>query len=102
MDARRVSAGAANAASLAWSSVTRVSRARLAASRKAGRAAALVGGHLDSWHTASGATDNADGAVAVMEAARILCALGAEPRRTIRFALWSGEEQGLLGARART
>jgi carboxypeptidase Q len=60
----------------------------------------LVGAHLDSWHTASGATDNADGAVAVMEAMRILRALGAEPRRTIRAALWSGEEQGLLGARA--
>jgi carboxypeptidase Q len=60
----------------------------------------LVGAHLDSWHTASGATDNADGAVAVMEAARILRTLGIEPRRTIRFALWSGEEQGLLGARA--
>jgi hypothetical protein len=60
----------------------------------------LVGAHLDSWHTASGATDNADGAVAVLEAARILRALGAEPRRTIRIALWSGEEQGLLGARA--
>jgi carboxypeptidase Q len=60
----------------------------------------LIGAHLDSWHTASGATDNADGAVAVMEAARILRVLGAEPRRTIRFALWSGEEQGLLGARA--
>jgi hypothetical protein len=60
----------------------------------------LVGAHLDSWHTASGATDNADGAVAVMEAARILKALGAPPRRTIRIALWSGEEQGLLGARA--
>lgn len=60
----------------------------------------LVGAHLDSWHTASGATDNADGAVAVMEAVRILRAIGAEPRRTIRVALWSGEEQGLLGARA--
>ena len=60
----------------------------------------LVGAHLDSWHSASGATDNADGAVAVMEAARILGALGAGPRRTIRVALWSGEEQGLLGARA--
>ena len=60
----------------------------------------LVGAHLDSWHTASGATDNADGAVAVMEAMRILRALGVEPRRTIRVALWSGEEQGLLGARA--
>ena len=60
----------------------------------------LVGAHLDSWHTASGATDNADGAVAVMEAMRILRALGVQPRRTIRAALWSGEEQGLLGARA--
>jgi hypothetical protein len=60
----------------------------------------LLGAHLDSWHTASGATDNADGVVAVMEAMRILRTLGAEPRRTIRAALWSGEEQGLLGARA--
>ena len=60
----------------------------------------LMGWHLDSWHTASGATDNADGAVAVMEAIRILGALGAQPRRTIRAALWSGEEQGLLGASA--
>jgi hypothetical protein len=60
----------------------------------------LVGAHLDSWHTAVGATDNADGAVAVMEAARILRGLGVAPKRTIRFALWSGEEQGLLGARA--
>ena len=60
----------------------------------------LIGGHLDSWHTASGATDNADGAVAMMEAMRILHAVGAQPRRTIRVALWSGEEQGLLGARA--
>ena len=60
----------------------------------------LLGAHLDSWHTASGATDNADGAVAAMEAMRILRALGLRPRRTIRVALWSGEEQGLLGARA--
>lgn len=60
----------------------------------------LVGAHLDSWHTASGATDNADGAVAVLEAMRILRTLGVAPRRTIRAALWSGEEQGLLGARA--
>jgi hypothetical protein len=60
----------------------------------------LVGAHLDSWHSANGATDNADGAVAVMEAMRILSALGAQPRRTIRAALWSGEEQGLLGAGA--
>lgn len=60
----------------------------------------LVGAHLDSWHTAVGATDNGDGSLAVIEAARILAALDAQPRRTIRFALWSGEEQGLLGARA--
>lgn len=60
----------------------------------------LIGAHLDSWHTASGATDNADGVAAVMEAMRILKAIGAAPRRTIRVALWSGEEQGLLGARA--
>jgi Zn-dependent M28 family amino/carboxypeptidase len=59
----------------------------------------LVGAHLDSWHSATGATDNADGATMIMEAARILRAVGARPRRTIRFALWSGEEQGLLGAR---
>ena len=60
----------------------------------------LVGAHLDSWHTSSGATDNADGVAAVMEAMRLLTAIGARPRRTIRVALWSGEEQGLLGARA--
>ena len=60
----------------------------------------LIGAHLDSWHTASGATDNADGAVAAMEAMRIIRAIGTGPRRTIRVALWSGEEQGLLGARA--
>jgi hypothetical protein len=60
----------------------------------------LIGAHLDSWHTASGATDNADGVTAVMEAMRLLTAIGARPRRTIRVALWSGEEQGLLGARA--
>lgn len=60
----------------------------------------LIGAHLDSWHTASGATDNADGAVAAMEAMRIIRTIGTAPRRTIRVALWSGEEQGLLGARA--
>jgi len=60
----------------------------------------LVGGHLDSWHAAVGATDNGDGAVAVLEAMRILSALGLRPRRTIRAVLWSGEEQGLLGSRA--
>jgi Zn-dependent M28 family amino/carboxypeptidase len=60
----------------------------------------FVGAHLDSWHTATGATDNADGAATAMEAMRILTALEVQPRRTIRVALWSGEEQGLLGARA--
>jgi Iap family predicted aminopeptidase len=60
----------------------------------------MVGAHLDSWHTATGATDNADGVAAVMEAMRLLAALDREPRRTIRVALWGGEEQGLLGARA--
>jgi carboxypeptidase Q len=60
----------------------------------------FIGAHLDSWHTATGATDNADGAVAVMEAMRILTTLPARPPRTIRAALWSGEEQGMLGAYA--
>lgn len=60
----------------------------------------LVGAHLDSWHTATGATDNADGVASAMEAMRILTTLKARPRRTIRVALWGGEEQGLLGARA--
>ena len=60
----------------------------------------LVGAHLDSWHAATGATDNADGAAAVMEAMRILSAVDARPRRTIRAALWGGEEQGLVGSRA--
>jgi hypothetical protein len=60
----------------------------------------FVGAHLDSWHAATGATDNADGVTAVMEAMRILTAVHARPRRTIRVALWGGEEQGLLGARA--
>ena len=60
----------------------------------------LAGAHLDSWHAGTGATDNAAGCAVVMEAARILQALGVEPRRTVRFALWTGEEQGLLGSRA--
>jgi hypothetical protein len=60
----------------------------------------MIGGHLDSWHTGVGATDNADGVTTVMEAMRILKAVGARPRRTIRVALWGGEEQGLLGSRA--
>jgi len=58
----------------------------------------IIGGHLDSWHSATGATDNAIGSAIAMEAARILQALGAKPRRTIRVALWGGEEQGLLGS----
>lgn len=60
----------------------------------------MIGGHLDSWHTGVGATDNADGSTTVIEAMRILKAVGAKPRRTIRVALWGGEEQGLLGSRA--
>ena len=60
----------------------------------------MLGGHLDSWHVATGATDNAIGCAQMMEAARILKALGVQPRRTIRVALWSGEEEGLLGSLA--
>jgi hypothetical protein len=60
----------------------------------------MLGGHLDSWHSATGATDNAIGCAVMMEAARILKAIGVKPRRTIRVALWSGEEQGLLGSQA--
>ena len=58
----------------------------------------MLGGHLDSWHAATGATDNAIGCAIMMEAARILQTLGVRPRRTIRVALWSGEEEGLLGS----
>ena len=59
----------------------------------------MLGGHLDSWHGSTGATDNAAGCAVAMEAARILMALKLKPRRTIRVALWSGEEQGLNGSR---
>jgi len=59
----------------------------------------MVGAHLDSWHAGTGATDNAAGSAAVMEAVRILQALGVKPKRTIRIGLWTGEEQGLLGSR---
>lgn len=59
----------------------------------------MLGAHLDSWPAANGATDNAAGVCAMMEAVRILKATGIQPRRTIRIALWSGEEQGLLGSR---
>jgi hypothetical protein len=60
----------------------------------------IVGGHLDSWDGATGATDNGTGVATTLEAARLLTKVGAKPRRTIRFMLWSGEEQGLLGSRA--
>jgi hypothetical protein len=60
----------------------------------------MLGAHLDSWHSGTGATDNAAGVAAVMEAARILKALKLQPRRTIRLGLWSGEEEGLLGSKA--
>ncbi len=60
----------------------------------------MLGGHLDSWHSSTGATDNAAGSAVAMEAARIILAAGLKPRRTIRVALWSGEEQGLFGSRA--
>jgi carboxypeptidase Q len=60
----------------------------------------MLGGHLDSWHGATGATDNAIGCSIMMEAARLLEALNLKPRRTVRVALWSGEEEGLLGSLA--
>ncbi|MEO7308938.1 MAG: M20/M25/M40 family metallo-hydrolase [Chitinophagaceae bacterium] len=59
----------------------------------------MLGGHLDSWQGATGATDNAAGCAVMMEAVRILKATGLQPKRTIRIALWSGEEQGLFGSR---
>ncbi|MEZ5347060.1 MAG: M20/M25/M40 family metallo-hydrolase [Pyrinomonadaceae bacterium] len=59
----------------------------------------MLGAHLDSWHGSGGATDNAAGSAVAMEAARILLATGLKPRRTVRVALWSGEEQGLNGSR---
>jgi carboxypeptidase Q len=60
----------------------------------------MIGAHVDSWHSATGSTDNADGVAVALEAMRILEAVGARPRRTIRVAIWSGEEEGLLGSRA--
>ena len=60
----------------------------------------MLGAHFDSWHSGTGATDNAAGSAVCMEALRILQTLGLKPRRTIRIGLWSGEEQGLLGSRA--
>lgn len=67
-----------------------------------GKEVVLIGAHLDSWHSATGATDNADAVSAAMEAMRILQSLGVKPRRTIRIAIWSGEEEGLLGSQAYT
>jgi carboxypeptidase Q len=58
----------------------------------------MLGAHLDSWHSGTGATDNGAGSIVMMEAVRILKALDLKPRRTIRIGLWSGEEQGLLGS----
>ncbi len=58
----------------------------------------MLGAHLDSWHSGTGATDNGAGTIVMMEAVRILKSLGIKPRRTIRIGLWSGEEQGLLGS----
>jgi Zn-dependent M28 family amino/carboxypeptidase len=60
----------------------------------------MLGAHMDSWHSGTGATDNGAGVAVGMEAVRIIQSLGLKPRRTIRIALWSGEEQGLLGSRA--
>jgi carboxypeptidase Q len=60
----------------------------------------MIGAHLDSWHTGTGATDNADGVAVVLEAMRILKTLGLPPKRTIRVGLWGAEEEGLLGSKA--
>ncbi|MDR0796025.1 MAG: M20/M25/M40 family metallo-hydrolase [Tannerella sp.] len=59
----------------------------------------LIGGHLDSWHGSTGAADNTSGCIVMMEALRIIKETGIQPRRTIRIALWGGEEQGLIGSR---
>lgn len=59
----------------------------------------MLGGHLDSWIAGTGATDNGAGTIVAMEAVRILKALDVKPRRTIRIALWTGEEQGLFGSK---
>ena len=59
----------------------------------------MIGGHLDSWHGGTGAADNTSGCIVMMEALRIIKEIGVKPRRTIRIALWGGEEQGLIGSR---
>ena len=58
----------------------------------------IIGGHLDSWHSGTGATDNGAGCIVMMEVMRILRSLGVQPKRTIRITLWDGEEQGLYGS----
>jgi hypothetical protein len=60
----------------------------------------MLGGHMDSWHSGTGATDNGAGVAVALEAVRLIQSLGLKPRRTIRIALWTGEEEGLLGSRA--
>ncbi|HEY4321357.1 MAG TPA: M28 family peptidase [Gemmatimonadales bacterium] len=60
----------------------------------------MIGAHFDTWHASPNASDNTSGVAVVLEAARILHTIGAKPRRTIRVALWSGEEEGLIGSRA--
>lgn len=60
----------------------------------------MIGAHLDSWHSGTGATDNGSGSAVMMEAMRLIKSMGTQPRRTIRIALWGGEEQGLLGSRS--
>ncbi len=60
----------------------------------------MLGGHFDTWRSGTGATDNSAGCAVAMEAVRILQAAGLKPRRTVRIALWGGEESGLLGSRA--
>lgn len=72
----------------------------LAGELQSGSEVVMIGAHLDSWHTGTGATDNADGSAVVLEAMRILKAIGLPPKRTIRAALWGGEEEGLLGSKA--
>jgi carboxypeptidase Q len=64
------------------------------------RQAVMIGAHLDSWHTGTGAADNADGVAVMLETMRILKTLGLRPKRTIRVAIWGGEEEGLLGSKA--
>jgi hypothetical protein len=74
--------------------------AELPGSDKARGELVMLGAHLDSWHPGTGATDDAAGSAVMMEALRILKAIEAKPKRTIRVGLWGGEEQGLLGSRA--